>query len=98
MPTDFTDDQLVQRFKAGDESALTRLDGQYRESIVQSLSHLVTREVAEDLYQESLLKAAQVIHTFHGGNFRAWLYQIAKNRGLTICASSGNIIWSIGMM
>lgn len=82
MSTDFTDDWLVQRFKAGDESAFARLDEQYRESIVRSLSHLVTREVAEDLYQESLLKAAQAIHTFHGGNFRAWLYQIAKNRGI----------------
>ena len=82
MSTDFTDDQLVQRFKAGNESALAHLDRRYRESIVQSLSHLVTREVAEDLYQESLLKAAQAIHTFHGGNFRAWLYQIAKNRGI----------------
>ena len=37
------------------------------------------RADAEDVAQESLLRACRFIHGFHGGDARAWLLQIVRN-------------------
>ena len=37
------------------------------------------RGVAEDVVQESLLRALTYFHSFHGGNARAWFLRIVRN-------------------
>jgi RNA polymerase sigma factor (sigma-70 family) len=47
------------------------------------------REEAEDLVQETYLKAWQGFSSFQPGtNFRAWMYRILRNTFLTSCTSS----------
>ncbi len=37
------------------------------------------RETAEDVTSTTWLKALDHLHSFHGGSFQAWLYQIARH-------------------
>lgn len=43
------------------------------------LSRVRSREIAEDLAQETLLKAARSLGRSHVGNLQAWLFRVASN-------------------
>lgn len=62
-----------------DERLIAELYEKYRKEIllyVYSLCH--SREVAEDITQEVFMKAILSLNEEHG-NFRAWLYTVARN-------------------
>jgi RNA polymerase sigma-70 factor (ECF subfamily) len=65
----------------GDQDAFERLVAPYRrELLVHCYRFLGALEDAEDMLQETLLRAWRGLHSYAGrASFRAWLYKIATN-------------------
>jgi RNA polymerase sigma-70 factor (ECF subfamily) len=65
----------------GDRSAFARVVNLYWDRLFRWLYHLTRdRHRAEDLTQETFLKALAAVKTFRAGsNFRAWLFRIGHN-------------------
>ena len=65
----------------GDRAAFARVVHAYWDRLFRWLFHLThDRHRAEDLTQETFLKALAALKSFRvGSNFRAWLYRIAHN-------------------
>ena len=72
---------LVRAAQAGDRSAFAILIERYWDRLYRWLCHLTRdRHRAEDLTQETFLKAFAAVNSFRAGsNFRAWLFRIAHN-------------------
>src|SRR5712692_8218101 len=72
---------LVHSAQQGDRQAFGVLVERYWDRLYRWLYHLTHhREAAEDLTQETFLKALAALASFRaGGNFRAWLFRIAFN-------------------
>ncbi|MBA4065451.1 MAG: hypothetical protein C0501_17405 [Isosphaera sp.] len=67
--------------QAGDRSAFARLVDRYWDRLYRWLYHLTRdRHAAEDLTQETFLKALAAVNSFRPGtNFRAWVFRIGHN-------------------
>ena len=76
------DEDLVVRFRDGDEAAFETLVKRYEARIRKlAFGYLRDRMLAEDVAQESFLQAYQRIGTLgRPAAFRSWLYRIAINR------------------
>ena len=76
---------ILDRAQAGNSAAFTALFDQYQRPIVNYLYRMVNdREVAEDLAQDTFLKAYRAIdRTDPDLNFRAWIYRIATNTAMS---------------
>lgn len=76
-----SDEELVERTKAGDAAAFEILVTRYQKAVF-NLAYRYTgnREDASDLAQEIFLRAFQSVSGFRQeATFRTWLYQIAIN-------------------
>ena len=76
-----SDIELVQAVKSGERKAFSELVIRHQRSLLR-LTLRFTREqaLAEDIVQESFIKAYQKIELFEGrASFKSWLYQIAMN-------------------
>jgi RNA polymerase sigma-70 factor (ECF subfamily) len=73
--------QLVQQAQAGNQQAFEALVDRYWGRVCRWLVGLTHEDqLAEDLTQEAFLKAWKALPTFHiGGNFRVWLFAIARH-------------------
>ncbi len=73
--------KLVARAKAGDFAAFTELIDAHKEKVFALARRLAGNEQdAEDIVQDSLLKAIDKIDSFRGdSSFGTWLYAIALN-------------------
>ncbi len=67
--------------QAGDRSAFARVVNAYWDRLYRWLYHLTRdRHRAEDLTQETFMKALAAMKSFRAGsNFRAWLFRIGHN-------------------
>lgn len=73
---------LVRRAREGDLEAYNQLVRCYQERIYATIYHMTANhEDANDLTQESFIKAFQALKSFKGGSsFYTWLYRIAINK------------------
>jgi RNA polymerase sigma-70 factor (ECF subfamily) len=78
------EERLVQRARAGDRDATDALLSPWRRPLYGYIYRLVTRrEDAEDLLQETQLRAIEGIATFRGeASFKSWLFGIATHVSL----------------
>ena len=84
MATAETDEQLVRKSQQGDERAFGELVDRY-ESKVYSLALKMLRnaEDAEDVLQDTFLRAYRGIKAFQGhSTFSTWIYRITANSAL----------------
>jgi len=74
-------DPVVRAARAGDEAAFAALAERHRRELhVHCYRMMASFDEAEDLVQETFLRAWRARETFEGGAaFRAWLYKIATN-------------------
>lgn len=72
---------LVEDVKKGDKHAFSQLVQRHQQAMVRVALRLTRDlELAEDVVQESFLKAYQKIDSFEGrSSFKSWLYQITMN-------------------
>ncbi len=73
---------LVKRAQAGDLSAYDDLIRRYQERIYATIYHMTSNhEDANDLAQETFIKAYRALKTFKGdSSFFTWLYRIGVNK------------------
>jgi RNA polymerase sigma-70 factor, ECF subfamily len=76
------EDTLVHNARRGDLEAYDELVRRYQERIYATIYHMTSNhEDANDLAQESFIKAFQALKSFKGGSsFYTWLYRIAVNK------------------
>lgn len=81
MENNPSDQALVARFKGGDDSAFDEMVTRYWDRIfARSFQLLQNREDAEEVTQDTFIRAQKGLHAFRGdASFSTWLYQIATN-------------------
>jgi RNA polymerase sigma-70 factor (ECF subfamily) len=80
----FDETGLVQRAQAGDDAAFTALVNAYARKIFRLAKHITqSDEDAEDVLQETFLKAYEHLSGFQGNSkFYTWVVRIAVNESL----------------
>jgi RNA polymerase sigma factor (sigma-70 family) len=83
---------LVRRSQHGDLAAYDELVQRYQERIYATVYHMTSNhEDANDLAQDSFIKAFQAIKSFKGGSsFYTWLYRIAVNKTINFLKQRKN--------
>jgi RNA polymerase sigma-70 factor (ECF subfamily) len=78
---DDTDQELVRRVQAGDQTAFNLLVLKYQHRVLKLVGRFVNdASEAEDVAQEAFLKAYRALASFRGDSaFYTWLYRIAIN-------------------
>jgi RNA polymerase sigma-70 factor (ECF subfamily) len=73
--------EWIRAAQAGDRSAFAHLIERYWDRLYRWLYNLTRdRHAAEDLTQETFLKALAALNSFRpGSNFRAWIFRIGHN-------------------
>ena len=86
------EDELVRDARQGNLTAYDELVKRYQERIYATLYHMTSNhEDANDLAQESFIKAFQALKSFKGGSsFYTWLYRIAVNKTINFLKQRKN--------
>ncbi len=84
--------ELVRRARQGDLEAYDDLVKRYQERIYATIYHMTSNhEDANDLAQDSFIKAYQALKSFKGGSsFYTWLYRIAVNKTINFLKQRKN--------
>jgi RNA polymerase sigma-70 factor (ECF subfamily) len=80
-----SDEELVERLRAGDEEAFAELVRRYQRLMQRvARGYVRTDAVAEEVVQESWLAVLRGIERFEGrSSFKTWLLRIVANRAMT---------------
>jgi RNA polymerase sigma-70 factor (ECF subfamily) len=80
-----SDQELVDRLRAGDEDAFAELVRRYHRLMLRvARGYVRTDAVAEEVVQESWLAVLRGIERFEGrSSFKTWLLRIVANRAMT---------------
>ncbi len=91
-PPAMLEGDLVRRARHGDLHAYDELVKRYQERIYATIYHMTSNhEDANDLAQESFIKAYQALKSFKGGSsFYTWLYRIAVNKTINFLKQRKN--------
>jgi len=91
-PPSADDIPLVRRAQAGDVDAFDQLVRRHRERLYATLYHMTSNhEDANDLAQETCLKAWRAIGSFKGdSSFFTWLYRIGVNKTINFLKQRRN--------
>ena len=83
---------LVRRAKSGDLDAYDELVRRYQERIYATIYHMTANhEDANDLAQETFIKAYQALKSFKGdSSFFTWIYRIAVNKTINFLKQRKN--------
>ncbi|MFN8207103.1 MAG: sigma-70 family RNA polymerase sigma factor [Bacteroidales bacterium] len=77
------DHELIQKFVAGDVSALEALINRHRQKVYSYILMLVRKpQLAEDIFQDTFIKVIQSLHKEKyqdNGRFLSWVIRIAHN-------------------
>ena len=78
---DASDQQLVDRVRAGDTNAFNFLVLRYQNRVAALVTRFIKdHQEVEDVTQEAFIKAYRALHLFRGESaFYTWLYRIAVN-------------------
>jgi len=84
--------ELLRRARRGDLAAYDSLVRRYQERIYATGYHMTSNhEDANDLAQETFIKAFQALRSFRGGSsFFTWVYRIAVNKTLNFLKQRRN--------
>ena len=76
------DEELVTRYRGGEDAAFAELVDRYRQELFQFLLRFVNRrQAADDLFQETFLQVHLSIDTFDPSRrFKPWVFTIAANK------------------
>jgi RNA polymerase sigma-70 factor (ECF subfamily) len=91
-PAGLMEGDLVCRARRGDLAAYDELVKRYQERIYATIYHMTANhEDANDLAQESFIKAFSALKSFKGGSsFYTWLYRIAVNKTINFLKQRKN--------
>ncbi len=81
-----TDEELIQRFQAGEEEAFEEIVHRYANRLMNfAYRFVLDREEAEDIVQDTFLKVYQNRHAYREiAKFSTWIYTITGNLAKTI--------------
>src|SRR5258706_15095925 len=84
--------ELVRRARSGDLEAYDELVKRYQERIYATVYHMTSNhEDANDLAQDTFIKAFQALKSFKGGSsFYTWVYRIAVNKTINFLKQRKN--------
>jgi RNA polymerase sigma factor (sigma-70 family) len=74
-----SDDDLAARAADQDREAFDRLVDRHARPLAAWLLRRLPQYDAEDVLQEILFKSWRAAGTYKGGNYRAWLFQVARS-------------------
>ena len=94
VPLPEDDLTLVKRAQREDTSAYDELVRRYQERVYATVYHMTSNhEDANDLTQESFIKAYRALRTFKGdSSFYTWVYRIAVNKTINFLKQRKNRI------
>ncbi len=86
--SDHTDEALFLRYQNGDERAFFAIYERYKQSIYAYCAQVLfsaglAREAVEDTFQDVFLRLVQYRHTFTGGDFKPWIFTVARHSCLS---------------
>jgi len=85
-----SDERLVDLVRAGSDPAFEAIVERYRRALMRYVSRLLAPERAEDVVQQSFVKAYEAMHRNSAElNLRPWLYRIAHNGALNALRDRG---------
>jgi RNA polymerase sigma factor (sigma-70 family) len=86
-PTSLSDEELVTRFRAGNEAAFSEIHRRYRDALIAFARRMLngSGHDADDIVQDAFIRAYRGLRvTDRPMILRPWLYMIVRNRALDV--------------